>query len=54
MKDLGYMNGWKETPKELIEAIAKDYEIKEERIGPCLRKYTCEQGGFFYKVDSSD
>ena len=54
MKDLGYANGLKETPKELIEARAKGYEITERKIGRCLHEYTCEQGGFYYRVDSSD
>lgn len=54
MKNLGYANGWKETPKELIEARAKGYEIKEKKIGRCLHEYTCEKGGFKYRIDSSD
>lgn len=55
MKDLGYMNSWgTEIPKELKEALEKDYEITERKIGPCLHEYTCEQGGFRYRIDSSD
>ena len=55
MKDLGYMNGWgTEIPNEWKDAFAKGYEIKEKRIGPCLHEYTCEEGGFKYRIDSSD
>lgn len=49
------MNGWgTEIPNELKEALAKGYEIKEKKIGRCLCEYTCEQGGFKYRIDSSD
>ena len=55
MKDLGYMNGWgTEIPNELKEALAKGYEITEKKIGRCLCEYTCEKGGFYYRIDSSD
>lgn len=55
MKDLGYMNSWgTEIPEELKEAFAKGYEIKEKKIGRCLHEYTCEKGGFRYRIDSSD
>lgn len=55
MKDLGYMNSWgTEIPEELKEALAKGYEIKEKKIGRCLYEYTCEQGDFRYRIDSSD
>lgn len=55
MKDLGYMNGWGNIiPKEMAEALKKGYEIKERKIGRCLHEYTCEKGGFYYKIDSSD
>ena len=49
------MNGWGDTiPKELEEALSKGYEIKEKRIDSCLHEYTCEKGGFKYRIDSSD
>lgn len=55
MKDLGYMNSWgTEIPEELKEALDKGYEITERKIGRCLHEYTCEQGGFRYRIDSSD
>ena len=55
MKDLGYMNSWgTEIPEELKEALEKGYEIKEKKIGRCLHEYTCEEGGFKYRIDSSD
>lgn len=49
------MNSWgAEIPEELKEALAKGYEIKEKKIGRCLHEYTCEEGGFKYRIDSSD
>lgn len=55
MKDLGYMNSWgSEIPKELKDALEKGYEITERKIGPCIHEYTCEQGDFRYRIDSSD
>ena len=55
MKDLGYMNSWgTEIPEKLKEALAKGYEIKEKKIGRGLHEYTCEQGDFRYRIDSSD
>ena len=49
------MNSWgKEIPEEMKDALAKGYEIKEKKIGRCLHEYTCEKGGFYYKIDSSD
>ena len=55
MKDLGYMNSWgNNIPSEFKEALEKGYEIKEKRIDSCLHEYTCEQGGFKYRIDSSD
>lgn len=55
MKDLGYMNSWGDSiPAEFSEALAKGYEIKEKKIGRCLHEYTCEEGGFKYRIDSSD
>ena len=55
MKDLGYMNGWGDNiPEEFKKALEKGYKITEKRIGPCLHEYTCEQGGFYYRIDSSD
>ncbi|MCF2603210.1 hypothetical protein JQM84_05840 [Parabacteroides distasonis] len=55
MKDLGYMNSWgNNIPAEFKEALEKDYEITERKIGPCLHEYTCKQGDFRYMIDSSD
>lgn len=57
--DLGYANGWYndsyENYKALVEeAKANGWEIKEEKIGRCETKYSCEEGGWYYFVDSSD
>lgn len=54
MKYLGYANGWIETPECVKEAEEKGYKITEESIGRCVTEVTCEEGGWYYKVDSSD
>lgn len=54
MTDLGFMNGWREEPELYKEAVAKGYKFKEKKIGRCLHEYTCEQGDFRYRIDSSD
>ena len=50
MKDLGYMNGWKETPVEVKNC---KHEKEQEYPYSCVTKYTCRVCQFTYKVDSS-
>ena len=55
MIDLGYMNGWgMEYPPLYKEAVEKGYTVVEREISRCLTRYTCEELGFFFYVDSSD
>lgn len=54
MTDLGYMNGWGEYPDLYKEAIEKGYAFVEQEVSRCLTRYTCEELGFFFYVDSSD
>lgn len=54
MKNLGWANGWRETPPEVIEAEKKGYKVTSVSCGHCVTEYVCEEGGWFYKVDSSD
>lgn len=58
MKDLGYANGWKETP----EIVKKCNSLRKQdvthtgwcrRVGNCLHEYGCDVCGYFYLVDSS-
>ena len=54
MTDIGFANGWKEEPELYREAVAKGYKLKAEEVGRCLRKYVCEELGFYFYIDSSD
>lgn len=55
MIDLGFMNGWgSEYPELYKEAIEKNYAFTERTVSNCLTRYTCEELGFFFYVDSSD
>ena len=51
LQDLGYANGWKDTPK-IVKKCQHVVESKSE--GRCLTRYTCKACGYTYLVDSSD
>lgn len=53
-KDLGYMNGWKETPPEYDRCKKLGHPLKEDGIGRCLAEYSCPICKIKFKVDSSD
>jgi hypothetical protein len=55
MKDLGYANGWAETP-EIIKNCRQhnNHKIHSKKIGRCIHQTTCETCDYTYKVDSSD
>lgn len=53
-KDLGWANGWKETPPEVLEAREKGYPITETYTRGNTTRYDCEELCFCYFVDSSD
>lgn len=53
-KDLGFANGWRQVPKEVLQCRIEKHSLKFESVGRCLTKYTCEICGYTYKVDSSD
>lgn len=54
-EDLGYANGWDDTP-EIIKTANKDPEAKwyGVTIGRCLTQYFCDKYKITYTVDSSD
>lgn len=54
LKYLGYANGWDKTPDIVKEAWEKGYEEIPETTGRCETTYYCPEGGYYYKVDSSD
>lgn len=57
--NLGYANGWVETP-EIIEKCRESrdrgekHETWSRNDGRCLNSYGCKTCGYEYKVDSSD
>ena len=58
MENLGYANGWQDTPeivkkRELRDAGEK-HQIWSRNEGRCLNAYGCETCGYEYRVDSSD
>ena len=54
MKNLGWVNGWKEVPIEVKKCKELKHDREETTIGRCLTKKECPICGYFYKVDSSD
>ncbi len=52
IKDLGYANGWKETP-EIVKECREKHKQRSRTIGNCLHEYYCDKCGYVYKVDSS-
>lgn len=51
MKYLGYANGWKEKPEEVVKC---DHKLDVKYIDRCVREYSCPVCGYCYKVDSGD
>ena len=51
IEDLGWGNGWAETPQ-----VVKDcnHVTTDVTIGPCVHQVTCSECGYTYKYDSSD
>ena len=57
MIDLGYMNGWKETPDMVKKCREKGHETTSHKfrtIGGTVQEYRCDLCGYKYKVDSGD
>lgn len=54
MKDLGFANGWKNTP-EIVKVCKELGHIQYEyNAGRCLHEYGCGACKYKYFVDSSD
>jgi len=51
---LGYANGWARIPEVVIKCGELGHSRKQETIGRCLTRYSCDECGYEYKVDSSD
>ena len=54
MENLGYINGWVETPEQIKKCRRLEHNLVEKNIGRCLNEYTCPICKYSYKVDSSD
>lgn len=54
MQNLGYVNGWDETPEIVKKCEEKNHKRDFKEIGSCKTKCICEECGYTYKIDSSD
>ena len=56
MKDLGYANGWTETPEEVKRCgeLLHSEQRWSRNAGRCVTEYGCSVCDYKYKVDSSD
>jgi hypothetical protein len=54
MNDLGYANGWRDTPEEVQKCNDLGHRGYSINRGNCLNEYGCEICGYKYLVDSSD
>ncbi len=50
-RDLGYANGWGDTPEIVKNCPHRRYELP---LGSCVTQVSCPICGFTYRVDSSD
>ena len=49
--DLGWANGWAETPEIVKNCTHQQTEVN---LGSCVHQVTCVECGFTYKYDSGD
>lgn len=54
MKNLGYANGWRETPPELTRCSDLNHAITTVEDGRCVNRHSCEPCQIEWRVDSSD
>lgn len=50
--NLGYANGWKETP-ELVANCDHNPRYEKDYAFSCVTHVTCDECGYTYKIDSS-
>lgn len=53
-KDLGYANGWEDTPEIVEQCEAEGHSQYKQGVGRCLMEYGCWICDYKYLVDSSD
>lgn len=54
MTDLGYANGWTETPEIVKKCRENEHVTKKKIIGNCVTQYYCHLCLYTYKIDSGD
>lgn len=55
MKDLGWTNGWKETPPEVKACDKKGHRRENSDTGwNCVTRTECAECGYYYMTDSGD
>jgi hypothetical protein len=52
-RDLGYANGWKNTPDIVEKCRKKKHSISGVTVSNCLHEYFCDICKYKYQVDSS-
>ena len=52
--DLGWVNGWRKTPKVVSVCRGKGHDTQRSNEGRCVEKISCPVCGYVYRVDSSD
>lgn len=52
MSDLGYANGWRETPLLVEKCEAAGHKTQEKTIARCLREVRCSICNYKFTVDS--
>jgi hypothetical protein len=51
---LGYANGWKETPDIVKKCEAKNHKLESKKVGRGVTEYICHKCKYVYFVDSTD
>ena len=52
-KNLGYANGWKDTPEIVKKCEEMGHKQYHRVVGNCDHEYGCVECGYSYSVDSS-
>lgn len=52
--DLGWGNGWAETPQVVKDCADRKHAVTEIHLGSCVHQVTCVECGYTYKYDSGD